>query len=119
MPFRIMIVEDEDLIALDIQEILEEASHIVVGRASNMADAVELAARTKPDIAILDVNLKGDGNGMDTAEALGSQHDMRVLFLTGRSDFLVRAMAMETEPLGYVDKPYQPADILKAVAGAS
>lgn len=116
LSLRILIVEDEDLIALDVQEILEQAGHHVVGRATGMAEAIKLAAETKPQIAILDVDLKEGGNGMDTAEELTSQHSVRVLFLTGRSDFLVRAMAMNGDPLGYIQKPYKPSDILDALA---
>ena len=116
MPLRILIVEDEALIALDLQEMLEDAGHKVVGHAVSMEEALRLAAKAKPDVALVDVGLKGEGNGLDTAEALGSRFRIPALFLTGSTDFRVRAMALDVEPLGYVVKPYLPDDILGMLA---
>lgn len=117
MPLRILIVEDEHLIALDLQEVLESAGHTVVGHAVSMEDALKLAAKAKPDVALVDVGLKGEGNGLDTATALGARYRIPTLFLTGNADFRVRAMALDVEPLGYVMKPYMPDDVLSALPG--
>lgn len=115
MPLRVLIVEDEHLIALDLRDILEGAGHTVVGHATNQAEALKLAKRGKPDVAMMDMDLQDGGSGLDAAAALGSKFQVPVLFLTGDSGFLVRAMALPIEPLGYVSKPYQPAEILDAL----
>ena len=115
MPLRIMIVEDEQLIALDLQDILESAGHTVVGHATTMRSAVKLAGKSKPDVALMDMELKDGSNGMDAAQAISDKFGVPELFLTARSDFMVRAMAMDVEPVGFVTKPYQPNDLLTAL----
>lgn len=115
MPLRILIVEDEKMIALDLQDVLEEAGHQVVGHATNMADALAIVSVHKPHLAVIDIELDGEGNGLDVAQSLGADHGIPALFLTGRPDFLVRAMALDVEPLGYVSKPYRRGDILAAL----
>lgn len=112
---RVMIVEDEAIIALDVTSILEEAGYKVVGQAVSMDEALALAAKTKPQIAIMDVSLGASGSGIEVATALGEVHQIPVLFLTGSDAFRVRAMALDIQPLGYVMKPYLPEDILQAL----
>lgn len=115
MPLRILIVEDEHMIALDLTDILQGAGHNVVGHATTMREAVKLAAKTKPDFALMDMELADGSNGMDAAEALGDKFGVPVLFLTGRGDFMVRAMALDIQPLGFVTKPYQAGEVLAAL----
>lgn len=119
MPLRILIVEDESMIALDLTDILEGAGHSVVGHATTKREALNLAGKTKPDIVLMDMELADGSSGLDAAEALGASHRLPILFLTGRGDFMVRAMALDIQPLGYITKPYQPADVLSALKAAA
>lgn len=117
MPLSIMIVEDEEIIALDLKEMLEEAGHSVMRKhATTMDEALATATKHRPQVAIVDIGLKGEDTGFEIGKVLGSGYKMPILFLTGQSDFLVRAMALEEEPLGYITKPYQQSDILDALA---
>lgn len=116
MPMRVLIVEDEELIALDLQEILEGDGHTVVGQATTADEAVKLATKHKPDVALMDVELSDGSNGLVVAEALGRKLKLPVVFLTARNDFMVRAMTLEPEPLGYITKPFIAADVLSALA---
>ncbi len=117
MPLQIMIVEDEPMIALDLQDTLEGAGHKVLGVARSMEEALGIAAKSKPQLAIVDIELHGEGDGLDTAQALGTRYGVSVLFLTGRSDFLVRAMALDIEPLGFISKPFKQGEVLDALRG--
>lgn len=119
MPLRIVIVEDEQMIALDLTEILEGAGHKVVGHAKTMTDALKLAAKTKPDVALMDMELQDASTGMEAAEALGATFKLPILFLTGRSDIMVQAMALEIQALGFLTKPYKPEEILSALRQAA
>lgn len=112
---RIMIVENEALVAEDIKEILAGAGHTVVGIATTQKEAVKLAKDEVPDLAILDVGLANGENGLDVAERLGSVFHLSIIFLTGRTDFHVRAMALPVQPVAFVSKPFQPDDLLEAV----
>lgn len=119
MPLRILIVEDERMIALDLTDILEGAGHKVVGYATTMAQALKLASETKPDLALMDMELEDGSSGLEAAEALGASSRLPILFLTGRGDFMVRAMALDIQPLGFVTKPYRPDDVLAALSHAA
>ena len=115
MPLRILIVENEELIALDLQDIVEGAGHTVVGRAASQAEAVRLARKAKPTVALVDMELDDGANGLDVAVALHEAAGTLPLFITGRSDFLIRAMALDFEPLGYITKPYKADEVLAAL----
>lgn len=117
MPLRIMIIEDEHVIALDLRDILEGAGHTVIGHATAFEEALQLARRHRPQVALTDMDLAGARNGLDTAAALGSEFGIVPLFITAREDFLVRAMDLPVEPLGYIGKPYRAAEVLDALAG--
>ncbi|MBE7183797.1 MAG: response regulator [Methylobacterium mesophilicum] len=112
MPLRVLIVEDQTIVALDVQDIVEGAGFKVVGHATSPEEALKLAAKAKPQIAIVDMSLNGEADGLGVARTLGQRHRIPVLFLTGSDAYIVRANSMEIEPLGYVLKPYQPEDIL-------
>lgn len=116
MSLRILIVEDEELIALDLQDILEAAGHTVVGRATSLSEATKLAKKGNPQVALVDMELSHGESGIDVARALHEATGIRPLFITGRGDFMVQAMALSFEPIGYLTKPYQPEEVLQALA---
>lgn len=118
MPLRVMIVEDEMLLALDLEDILLDAGHIVVGQASDMAQALSLAeaAEGQVDVAIMDINLARGSNGIDTAKALRERWDIPSLFVSGNLDERTREMGTVLRPVGFVGKPYSEREVLSSLS---
>ncbi|MFW6214265.1 MAG: response regulator [Spirochaetota bacterium] len=102
---RILIVEDEALIALALQAQLEELGFTIVGIAATGEGAVEAAAAKEPDVILMDILLAGTMTGVEAARTIRSQSPASVVFTTGYSDPDIRAQALAQEPLGYVTKP--------------
>ena len=93
---RILIVEDESIVAMDLAGQLRDLGHEVVGIADNAEDALRLASLCRPDLTLLDVRLKGPRDGVEVADALARQHDAAVLYLTAYSDAETVARAART-----------------------
>lgn len=117
MSLRVMIVEDEMLLALDLEDMLLEAGHEVVGQASDMTQAIAVAERVdgRFDVAIMDVNLARGSNGVDVAAVLRQRWNIPCLFVSGNLDERTRARAMEWQPIGFVGKPYSEREVLSSL----
>ncbi|OLP59765.1 hypothetical protein BJF93_21865 [Xaviernesmea oryzae] len=118
MPLRVMIVEDEMLLALDLEDMLAEAGHTVVGQASDMAQALSLAEAVGGgvDVAIMDINLARGSNGIETAAALRERWDIPSLFVSGNLDERTRELGASLRPIGFVGKPYAEREVLASLA---
>ena len=106
----VLVVEDEALIAMDIQSIMENAGYRVVGPVSNVQAALAIVAREKPHIALLDINL-GRSNVFELADAL-ARSDIPMLFVTGHSRATLTG-AHKDRPM--VAKPFLPDVLLAAM----
>lgn len=117
MPLRIMIVEDEMLLALDLEDMLLDAGYDVVGQASHMQQAIALADQHggNVDVAIMDVNLARGTNGVETAAALRERWNIPSLFVSGNLDERTREAALLLQPLGFVGKPYSEREVLSSL----
>ena len=117
---RILIVEDEGLIGLDLQRRLERAGYVVVGVAERMEEALEVAATLAPELVFMDIRIKGDHDGIETASRLSRQFDLPVVYVTAHSDVETIERAKTTTPFGYIVKPFANLDfgavIEKAIA---
>ena len=118
MPLSILIVEDEMLLALDLEQMLRNAGYEVCGVATDVDEAVSAAEKHMPDLALMDVRLAHDSSGIDAARRLRWCWNVPSIFVSANLDRVTRAHAMEAAPLGFVDKPYRQRDILAAVASA-
>ena len=108
---RIMIVEDERLVARDLQYQLEDMGHEVVANCDNWDDAVKLAETEAPEFALLDINIRGDKNGVEIARHLHDWIDIPFLFLSAHSDADTLRQAGMTGPSGYLVKPVNEKDL--------
>jgi PAS domain S-box-containing protein len=111
MPARILIVEDERITAEDLREILTSQGYTVVASVSNGADAVALADETQPDLALMDIQIKGVMDGTETARILRERFNIPVIFLTAHADAGTVTRAKNSDPLGYIVKPFQEAEL--------
>jgi light-regulated signal transduction histidine kinase (bacteriophytochrome) len=108
---RIMIVEDERILALDLAETLDELGYTVAGMASRGDEAIELARRLNPQLILMDVRLEGDVDGITAAETIRDEHDVPVVFLTAHADDDTLQRATRSDASAYLVKPFKPPDL--------
>ncbi|TMQ01858.1 MAG: PAS domain S-box protein [Verrucomicrobia bacterium] len=104
---RILVVEDEHLIAEDIQERLKNFGYEVPAIADGGEAAVAQAAVLQPDLVLMDIRLRGDMDGIETARVLRERFNVPVIYLTGEADGATLERAKATEPLGFLLKPIE------------
>src|SRR5215468_763161 len=109
----VLVVEDEALIAMDLQSLLEEAGYRVLGPANSTTSAMALLDKDEPDVALLDVNL-GRSDVFGVANAL-ARRKTKVIFLTGHS---AQKLPPDHRHRPLLAKPYLPHIVLQAVANA-
>jgi DNA-binding response OmpR family regulator len=107
---RIMIVEDEPLVAFDNEYMLKDAGYLVVATVASLADALAVIAAEPLDLVLTDISLSGDGDGIDVARAAGAR-DIPVLFVTGNCSEEAKGLA-----LGCLSKPYSERVLLRALS---
>lgn len=108
---RIMVVEDEGIVAMDIQTSLESLGYAAPDLALSGEEAVELAAVVKPDLILMDIRL-GDGmDGIDTAMLIGDALDVPIVYLTAYTDEQSLDRAKMTQPFGYLVKPFAQKEL--------
>ncbi len=112
---RILVVEDESIVAKDIQRTLEKLGYEVPATASSAASAFEKLEEIEPDLVFLDVKLKGDQDGVHIAEHIKDRYDIPVIFLTSFIDQDTIDRAKVTEPYGYLVKPFNEGDLKTTV----
>ncbi len=108
---NVLVVEDESIVAKDIQQSLTKLGYNVIGTASTGEKAVLLAEEFMPDIVLMDIMLKGGMNGIDTAAQIKEKLSIPVIFLTAYADEGTLAKAKVTEPYGYIIKPFKEIDL--------
>ncbi len=113
MQLRILIVEDEAIIALLLGDLLADMGHDVCATASTAAEAVAAAAAHRPELMIVDVNLAGE-SGIASVDAIQAQRPTPCIFVSG-DDHVLATLAARGEVLS---KPYQPQQIARAIAQA-
>ena len=108
---NVLVVEDESIVSKDIQHSLKKLGYNVVGAASTGERAFELASSEKPDIILMDIMLKGDMNGVETAQKVKEELQIPVIYLTAYADESTLEKAKVTEPYGYIIKPFKEVDL--------
>ncbi len=115
MPTKIFILEDEAVIAAEIQQILQNLGHEVVGKARNGDKALDMLASLKPDLALLDITVKGSLSGIDIAKVIREKYNFPFIFLTSHADLHTLNQVKETLPYGYVVKPFTEKDLRSSI----
>jgi len=112
---RVLIVEDEVIVARAIASQLKQLGYIVTGTASSGHVAINKASETEPDIVLMDIILKGDMDGIVAANHIRENLDIPVIFLTAYSDNNTLERAKITQPFGYIVKPFTIKDLQIAI----
>jgi two-component system, response regulator PdtaR len=104
---RILVVEDEAIVAADIQDRLKSLGYDVIGPFDNGREAVEKTIELRPDVVLMDIMLKGDMMGTEAAEQIRREAGIPVIYLTANSNDSIFMKARETEPFGFILKPFE------------
>ena len=112
---RILIVEDEFLIAIAAEEALLAAGFEVVGIADSYEAALGMADALRPDLALMDIRLKSDKDGIDTATELRQRHDIPSIFTSGNQDPANVTRAAACRPAAWLPKPYSDEQLVEMV----
>jgi DNA-binding LytR/AlgR family response regulator len=108
---NILVVEDESIVAKDIQHSLKKLGYIVVGICSTGEDAIKVTEEVKPDLILMDIMLKGDMSGIDAATHIREKYNIPVIYLTAYADESTLSKAKVSEPYGYIIKPFKEIDL--------
>ena len=114
-PIKILVVEDEVIVAEDIGFRLKKLGYIVTATVASGEEAIEKVAENRPDLVLMDIVLKGDMDGVTAAEKIRNRVDIPTVFLTAYADDKTLQRAKLTNPFGYIIKPFQQNDLRVAI----
>ncbi|RXE55502.1 hypothetical protein ABH15_12370 [Methanoculleus taiwanensis] len=112
---RIVITEDDAIIALDIERQVAAMGHTVVGVAATAEEALRIVEERQPDLVLLDIRLKGAVDGIAVAEEIQRRFSTPIIFITAYSDKSVIERAEAVQPQGYLVKPIRKEDLAEAI----
>jgi DNA-binding NarL/FixJ family response regulator len=112
---RILVVEDDWMIAMEIEAALADAGFTVLGTAASADAAVAMAITRRPDLVLMDIRLEGLRDGIDAAGEIYERLGTRCLFISANADPSTRRRAESTHPLGWLPKPFSSRQLVAAV----
>jgi len=112
---KILIVEDEKIVALDIRKSVESMGYFVCAIASSAEEAVQKAGETRPDLVLMDIVLKGEMDGIMAAEQINALFKIPIVYLTAYDDEDILQRAKITTPYGYITKPFNDRELRIAI----
>lgn len=108
---RILIVEDEGIVALNLQQRLQQMGYVVTGMAESGTEGLSLASRQRPDLVLMDIHIKGEMDGIELARMLTREHALPIVYLTAYSEDTTLERARQTRPYGYLIKPFSEREL--------
>ena len=115
MARRIMLVEDEMIVAMDVRQRLEALGYEVVAHATSGEDAVRYAGDTCPNLILMDIRIRGETDGIEAAARIRETQDIPVIYLTAYADEATLSRARVTEAFGYLMKPFEDRELRSAI----
>lgn len=115
---KVLIAEDEGIVALDLRYSLEALGYLVIGVVSTGQDAILKAEKFLPDLVLMDIRLQGDLDGIQAASEILSRLQIPVIYLTAMADKSTIQRANETKPSGFVTKPFSERELKAAIEEA-
>jgi len=114
-PVSVLIVEDESIIAMEMEARLAAMGYRVIGCAASADAALEMIQGDKPDIVLMDINIQGETDGVMLARKIREDEDIPSIFLTAYSDDLTISRAVGSSPVGYLTKPFSDREVKAAI----
>jgi DNA-binding NarL/FixJ family response regulator len=112
---KILIVEDQQIIALDLKNILVKKGYEITGICDKGEDAIKSAGKNRPDLILMDILLNGKLNGIEAAANISKKFDIPIIYLTALTDVDTYLKAIKTEPKKYLMKPLEVESLEKAI----
>jgi DNA-binding LytR/AlgR family response regulator len=112
---RILVVEDEPIIAYDLEDRLKDMNYEVVGLLNTGEKAIDFVKNDQPDLILMDVQLNGELNGIETTAQIKSQYPIPIIYLTSNSDEATFEAARATKPAAFLSKPFRGRDLRHAI----
>jgi len=116
---RLLIVEDQELMAMTIASVVRRLKFDLVGSAATAERAVELAKSCQPDVVLMDLHLKGNKDGVATVQDINAVTNTRIVFLTGAANEADFARMQSVHPVGIVLKPFRRTELASMLAEAA
>ncbi len=114
---KVLIVEDEVIIASDITKILTKLGHTVLGIVTSGEQSIREAGKVRPDVILMDIRLKGKIDGVRAARTIQARFRIPVVYLTAFSDPETMDRAWTTKPLAFIQKPFEVQELESVLAG--
>ncbi|MEN3791650.1 response regulator [Fulvimarina sp. MAC3] len=114
-PLDILIVEDEVLIAMDVEQSVEDAGHRVVGIETTAGSAVKAVEARRPDVVLMDLKLADGSYGSDAAREILQRFGVRSIFISGNLDKATRERLVDLEPIAMLSKPFRAEELHEAL----
>jgi len=115
MSQNILIVEDERIVAMEIEEQVRSLGYNVIGPAASAVAALRLCETTEPDLALMDIRIEGDRDGIECVESLRRRFDVPIIYLTALADSITMGRAKLTTPAAYLTKPIRDDELKAAI----
>ena len=112
---KILIVEDQKIIALDLKKMLVDRGYCITGIYDKGEDAVIAVPAQQPDLILMDIMLKGKLNGIETAESIIEKYKVPIIYLTALTDVDTYFKALTTDPKKYIMKPFEMESLERAI----
>jgi putative two-component system response regulator len=112
---KILVVEDERIVALDINNTLNKLGYDVPALVASGDEAIQAVKRTKPDLVLMDIVLEGDIDGIEAAEVIRHRYGTPIVFLTAYADEETLRRVKHIEPFGYILKPFQEKELFSTI----
>ena len=112
---KILVVEDERIVAKDIENCLKSLGYLVTATIASGRGAIQKVEEVRPDLVLMDINLRGDMDGIEAAQHIQDRFNVPVVYLTAYSDAKTFERARITEPFGYVLKPFEERELYTAI----
>ena len=115
---KVLIVEDEILIALDLERMVQDLGYQVVCIATSASEAISQAATHRPDVVLMDIRLSGGSSGIDAAREIYARQALRCIFISANLDDATRRAVLPYDPIAFVGKPVLPIVLQSALCKA-
>lgn len=112
---KVLIVEDEGLVALDIRTRLQKLGYTVTGVCASAEEAFRAIAEDGPELILMDIRIKGDIDGIEVARLVQAEYDVPIVFLTAHSDSCTIERVKQAAPFGYVSKPFHATSLATTI----
>lgn len=112
---KILIVEDEMIIGANLSMLLTNLGYEILGIIPRGEEAIQFVENKQPDILIMDINLKGELDGVETSKAIQNKYDIPIIYLTANADEVNFNRAKSTKPHAFISKPFKKQDIQRAI----